>query len=76
MFYLRFPFSDKSIAIFLVCLKLLSMIIKTTIIGTLRNIPEIPQSFPMIDKKIKRTIGLIFSALLINLFSRKFPMNT
>ena len=43
--------------------------------GTLKNIPEIPQSFPMIDRKIRRTIGLILSALPINLFSRKFPMN-
>ena len=51
------------------------MIIKITIIGTLKNIPDIPQSFPMTDKKIKRTIGLMFSALPINLFSKKFPMN-
>ena len=51
------------------------MIIKTTIIGTLKNIPDIPQSFPIIDRKIKRTIGLIFSALPISLFSKKFPIN-
>ena len=51
------------------------MIIKITIIGTLKNIPDIPQSFPMTDKKIKRIIGLMFSALPINLFSKKFPIN-
>ena len=58
---------------FLVCLKFFKTINITTKIGTLKNIPDIPQTFPIIDKKISITIGLIFSALPINLLSRKLP---
>ena len=72
MFLFEISFSDKSIAIFFVCLKLLSMIIKTTIIGTLKNIPEIPQIFPMIDKKIKKNYWAYIKGLYPLIY---FPEN-
>ena len=49
------------------------MISKTTRIGTLKNIPLIPQIFPIILRVINITIGLRFSDLPIIFGSIKFP---
>ena len=50
------------------------MINKKTNIGTLKNIPAIPQTFPIIDKKTIITIGLRFNVLPIIFVSRKLPI--
>ena len=48
----------------------------TTKIGTLRNIPAIPQIFPKIPRDIIIIIGLKLRDLPISLGSTKFPIKS
>ena len=48
------------------------MIKITSKIGTLKNIPTIPQILPIKDKKIINAIGLIFNVLPIKFVSKNF----
>ena len=48
----------------------------TTKIGTLRNMPAIPQIFPKIPRDIIIIIGLKFRDLPISLGSTKFPIKS
>ena len=63
-----------NIAMFLVEFKLLNMINKKTSIGTLKNIPAIPQTLPIIDKKTIIIIGLRFNVFPIIFVSKKLPI--
>ena len=67
------PFSESKIANFFVDLKLLKQINNITSIGTLKNIPLMPHSFPIKLKVRSIIIGLRFNDLPINLGSKIFP---
>ena len=58
--HFNIPFSEISKATFFPFLRLLETIRITTKKGTLKNIPIIPQSFPIIDKTISIINGLKF----------------